>query len=325
VRRRKNGKNRALLWVVGGALSPLSQVIMPHFLRAWKLGRAFGIPLYVHPTFVLLLPLVLLLHGVQDWGSALFLLVLVPAVFGCVLLHELGHALTARRFGIGTRDITLYPIGGVARLERMSEEPVQELLIALAGPAVNVAIVLLLAPLFVLLAAAGGLQGDGPLTLAPGWLGLLTGFVGSLAGANLVLVVFNLLPVFPMDGGRVLRSLLAMGLGLMRATEVAAFVGLVLAGGLGILALFVGNPMLLLVVLFMGWAGQQELLMLRRREAVRREAALAAAVQPIAPGGPPAPVLPVYGYTGFTFDHDRRLWVWWQDGRPVAVHWHPPE
>src|SRR5688572_4950363 len=117
--------------------------------RSWKLGSPFGIPLYVHPTF-LLLPLLLLAVDLNEgWAHLLFVECLLLAVFTCVILHELGHALTARRFGIRPVDITLYPVGGVARLERLARSPTEELVIAVAGPAVNVAIALLLAPLLV--------------------------------------------------------------------------------------------------------------------------------------------------------------------------------
>src|SRR5204863_9194054 len=109
-------------------------------LRSWKIGRAFGIPLYIHPTFLLLPALIFLLHRGEGWPVIFFVLALMPAVFVCILLHELGHALMARYFGIPTRDITLPPIGGVARLERMSDRPWEEFSIAVAGPAVNVAI-----------------------------------------------------------------------------------------------------------------------------------------------------------------------------------------
>ncbi len=115
--------------------------------RSIRAGRLFGIPLYIHPTFLLLPAWILLSHPGAGAVTSLFLLLWVLTVFGCVVLHELGHALMARHFGIGTRDITLYPIGGVARLEGMGEKPAQELCIALAGPAVNLAIALLLAPI----------------------------------------------------------------------------------------------------------------------------------------------------------------------------------
>src|SRR5438093_3762460 len=110
--------------------------------RSWKIGTMFGIGIYVHATF-LLLPAFVFLANLGQIDFALYTVMMIPAVFGCVVLHELGHALTARRYGIETRDITLYPIGGVARLEKLPEEPVEEFWIAIAGPAVNVVIALL--------------------------------------------------------------------------------------------------------------------------------------------------------------------------------------
>src|SRR5438270_10946448 len=116
-------------------------------LRSWRLGSLFGIGIYVHSTFWLLPLLVALTAQGSGPAAVLYLLALLGAVFGCVVLHELGHALTARRYGIRTLDITLYPIGGVARLGRLPEHPREELWIALAGPAVNVVLAALLTPL----------------------------------------------------------------------------------------------------------------------------------------------------------------------------------
>jgi Zn-dependent protease len=295
---------------------------MPFFLRSWKVGRAFGIPLYVNPTLLLFPLLLLLLHnGQAGWGEALFLVLLTPALFGCVLLHELGHALMARAFGIGTRDITLYPIGGVARLERMPEAPGQELLVALAGPAVNVALAAFFIPAAVLLAWVLGI-GPGELLAVESWQAAVCVFVVTLAGVNVSLVVFNMLPVFPMDGGRVFRALLAMWLGHLRATEVAAYIGLILAGGLALLAVLTFHPILFFLSLFLAFAGQAELAMLRRREALRRAAVPAVEAPPpeVAPPPPVAPEQPAAGHTGFIFDPQRRMWVWWRNGRPMADH-----
>lgn len=171
---------------------------------SWLIGRVAGIDLYLHPTFLILLAY----SGATQGG--LPAVVLISAAFGCVALHELGHALMARRFGIRTEDITLYPIGGVARLERLPKAPGAELLIALAGPAVNFAIAAALWPLIEPVGRSGAGASD---------------FVASLAAINLGLGLFNLVPAFPMDGGRVLRALLSGWLGRGRATAVAAGLG----------------------------------------------------------------------------------------------------
>jgi len=185
---------------------------------SWKLGTFAGIDVFIHATFLLIIGWV----GLSYWQQTgtlvgtlegiLFTLLL----FGCVVLHEYGHALTARRFGIKTRDITLYPIGGVARLERMPDKPIQELWVALAGPAVNVVIAVLL---------FGWLIISGTLTSIAS-LGLTSGpFIERLMLVNITLVLFNLIPAFPMDGGRVLRALLALRLEYTRATQIAASIG----------------------------------------------------------------------------------------------------
>jgi Zn-dependent protease len=190
---------------------------------SWKLGRVAGIDVFLHPTFFLLLAYVAMMEG--GIGSVL----LVSAVFSCVLLHELGHALMARRFGIATEDITLYPIGGVARLRRMPRAPGAELLIALAGPAVNIAIAMALTAVQAL-----GLGGSGS-PWSPSLLGL---FVDDLILINLGLAFFNLIPAFPMDGGRVLRALLSGWIGRVRATVIAAGIGRGLALLFGLVCLY---------------------------------------------------------------------------------------
>lgn len=215
---------------------------------SWKLGRFAGIDVFLHPTFLLILFL----------PAAATHLPLLLAMFGCVLLHEFGHALTARRFGIDTADITLYPIGGVARLTRMPRAPGAELLIALAGPAVNVAIAVWLY-LTLGLASAVGL-GD---------------FAVELLVMNLVLAGFNLLPAFPMDGGRVLRALLGGWVGRARATRFAASVGRALAVGFGIYSLLNLNllPVALAAFVYLA-AGAEEAAVLadeRRRNGLPDE------------------------------------------------------
>lgn len=214
-----------------------------------KLGRWLGIDVYAHFTFLLLLAFIGLVHGLKSasLAGALGGVLFFASLFLCVLLHEFGHALAARRYGIATQDITLLPIGGLARLDRMPDRPAQELWVAIAGPLVNVAIAALLA---LWLVVRGQLATADPLSGTEG------GLVEKLLTANVFLVVFNLLPAFPMDGGRVLRALLAMRMPHARATSVAAGVGQAMAVLFGFLGLF-GNPMLLFIALFV-WIGATE-------------------------------------------------------------------
>jgi Zn-dependent protease len=212
---------------------------------SWKLGRFAGIDVFVHSTFLLLLFYIAARSG--DYLSAK--LIELVMVFGCVLLHEFGHALMARRFGIETADITLYPIGGIARLSRLPRAPGAELLIALAGPAVNFAIV---GAVMIL-----GSLGLGEFLLDAG-LGFLLPFLGQLVFINLFLGLFNLIPAFPMDGGRVLRALLSGWLGRARATSIAAGVGRVLAVAFGLSVFFTWELFHLALAAFIYIAGQVE-------------------------------------------------------------------
>ncbi|MBC8352694.1 MAG: site-2 protease family protein [Planctomycetes bacterium] len=240
----------------------------------WKLGTLSGIGVYLHWSFWLLPAWILLSAGgglTGAIGSVLF----VFAIFGCVVLHEMGHALMARHYGIGTRDITLYPIGGVASLERMPRRPSQELAIAVAGPAVNVAIA---GVLFAVLLATGiGAQGA---TLS------LVGesFLLNLLVVNIGLVVFNMLPAFPMDGGRVLRAVLAMRKPYLRATELAVRVGQGVAIILALVSLFTGGT-LLFVALFVFLAAQAELAMARRQESSPEPSVIDAVIWQQRPAG----------------------------------------
>ncbi len=221
---------------------------------SWKIGRVAGIELYLHPTFLLLLGLV----GLSEGGMLSVLL--TAAAFGCVLLHELGHAMAARVCGIATVDITLYPIGGVARLARMPRKPASELLITLAGPAVNVA----LAAVLWSVVAVGGLVGvSSPFTA----FGLR--FLSSLAFINLILAAFNMVPAFPMDGGRVLRALLSGWIGRLRATEFTARLGKLLAIGFGFWSLLNGNLLQVALAVFVYLAASAELFRVRREEGDR--------------------------------------------------------
>ncbi len=237
----------------GGELQTANATV-PRPRKRWsvRVARIAGIDVFVHATFVLLA--VWYVAGVIAAGAApaeAFLPAFyVAAVFACVVLHELGHALMARRFGIRTRDITLYPIGGIASLERIPSEPKAELLIALAGPAVNL---VLAGGLALLGAAVPGLMGLGHVR------GVEQSLLTSLLGANLFLAVFNLVPAFPMDGGRVLRALLAGSLERARATRIAALIGQALAVSVMVGVLVLGWPVTLLfigVIVLLG-AGQE--------------------------------------------------------------------
>ncbi len=227
---------------------------------SWRIGRIAGIDLFVHPTFFLLLVWVVVTNYLahRDPMEAFSGLFFIVTLFGIVVLHELGHALTARRFGIRTRDITLLPIGGVARLERMPEEPWQELVVALAGPAVNA----VLAGLLYLALLPGG----GPTSMSEA-MGGGGGFMQKFFWVNVTLAVFNLLPAFPMDGGRVLRALLAMRFDYVRATQTAAVIG----QGVAILFGFLGlryNVFLVFIAIFVWVAGAQEAGLVQLRSAL---------------------------------------------------------
>ena len=242
---------------------------------SWSLtiGRFGGVPVRIHITFLLLLAWIAFsAFGRGGANAALDSTLFIILLFACVVLHEFGHILAARRYGIGTRDVTLLPIGGVSSLQRLPTDPRQELVVALAGPAVNLVIAL------VLIAATGAIHAkdididDFQASLAGPAVNLVlalaliaaTGavhakdldiddFQGSLAGrlavANLFLALFNLIPAFPMDGGRVLHALIAMRVGPVRATEIAARIGQAFAIGLGFLGLF-GNPLLVFIAIF---------------------------------------------------------------------------
>jgi len=230
-----------------------------------KIGRIAGIDVYVHWTFSLLVIWFFLAQLFTGQGvvGGLVAVLFLCTIFLCVVLHELGHALTARHFGIRTRDITLMVLGGVARLERMPRNPVHEMLVAVAGPAVNVVIgaALLLAIV---------LRGSFGVSMAPEeamGLNSVSQFLHLVFVANVVLVVFNALPAFPMDGGRVLRALLAMRLDYVEATQVAAKVGQAMAIAFALIGLLLGWWLLLFVAIFVFLGAQAEASATQTRDA----------------------------------------------------------
>ena len=226
----------------------------------WKLGTFAGIDVFVHATFLLLIGWIGYSHWLQygTIAKAIEGILFILALFLCVVLHEYGHALTARRYGIKTRDITLYPIGGVARLERLPDKPIEELWVALMGPAVNVVIAALI---FAYLSLTGALVPMADLTVASG------SFLARLMMVNISQVLFNLIPAFPMDGGRVLRALLAMRIDYVRATQIAANIGQGLAFLLGLFGLF-NNPFLLFIAFFVWIGASQEASMVQMRNSI---------------------------------------------------------
>lgn len=227
---------------------------------SWKIARIAGIDVFIHSTFFLLIIWIGFSYWVTQNSISAVLngVVFILLLFLFVLLHEFGHALAARKYGIATRDITLLPIGGLARLERMPKEPKQEFWVALAGPLVNFVLAILL---FGWLLLTNGLGGIVNTTVTEGSL------IQRLAIVNLTLLLFNLIPAFPMDGGRVLRAFLAMRMEYTQATQAAATIGqgfALLFGLIGILT----NPMLLFIAFFVWIGASQESSSVQVREAI---------------------------------------------------------
>ncbi len=225
---------------------------------SFTIGKIAGIRVELHVTFLLFIGWIALSQGLVGGNpiAALGTVGLVLTVFGCVLLHELGHALTARRFGIRTRDIVLLPIGGVARLERMPDKPQQEIVVAIAGPAVNVAI------------AAALLAAIQTFHLPPVSSAFKGGFIEQLFVFNVMMFVFNLVPAFPMDGGRVLRAVLALRLPYARATRIASLVGQGIALVFGLVGLLNNNVMLMFIALFVFLAASEERALVQTRSSL---------------------------------------------------------
>ncbi|MCB1077045.1 MAG: site-2 protease family protein, partial [Verrucomicrobiae bacterium] len=222
-----------------------------------KIAKVAGIEVRIHLTFLLLLAFIGISYY-QTGGRAAAIegVAFVLIIFGCVLLHEFGHAIAAKRFGIATPDITLLPIGGVARIQRMPDQPYQELIVAIAGPMVNVIIAGIL--FFII-----GLKVDWD--QATNLADPTGSMLAKVAAVNVMLVIFNLIPAFPMDGGRVLRALLAMKLGNARATQIAARIGQALAFAFGFIGLF-SNPMLIFIALFVYLGASSENAMAQMKE-----------------------------------------------------------
>lgn len=220
---------------------------------SFTVGNVAGTAIRIHVTFFLLLAWIGISAGMRGGSeAALANIIFIMLLFLCVLLHEFGHILMARHFGIPTPEVTLLPIGGVASLERMPDRPKEQLLVALAGPAVNVVIALLL-----VIALGVSLDASSMTSNLVSLDDPRHGLLSRLAAANIFLVVFNMIPAFPMDGGRVLNAILAMNMDKRKAVRISARIGQGLALVFGFLGLF-GNPMLLFIAIFvyMGAAGE---------------------------------------------------------------------
>lgn len=216
---------------------------------AFKIARIGETDLLVHITFPLFLAWIAYIYGqIGGAPAAIEGVIFVSLIFVCVLLHEFGHAFAAARYGIRTPDITLLPIGGIARLERMPDRPWEEIVVAVAGPAVNLGIA---AVLWGFVTLTGGFPD--PMLAQHGGLDLPI----KLIGVNIWLVLFNLIPAFPMDGGRVLRALIALRTDHAKATRIAATCGQCIAVAFGFLGL-IGNPMLILIALFVYFGAHHE-------------------------------------------------------------------
>jgi Zn-dependent protease len=227
-----------------------------------RIAKLAGIDIFIHFTFLILLTWVAFIQWKLNGsiGAAFSGVVFILAIFACVVLHELGHALAAKKYGIKTRDIILLPIGGLARLEKMPDKPIQELWVALAGPAVNIGIVIVLA-IYLLITNSFAPVNQLTMSTAP--------FIERILGVNIFLVLFNMVPAFPMDGGRVLRALLATRLAYIRATQVAANLGQGIALLFGVIGLFY-NPILLFIAFFVWMGAAQETRMARAKSALDR-------------------------------------------------------
>jgi len=211
-----------------------------------QIAKLFGIPVYLHWSFGLIIIWIMYSgqSGGLEWSETAWMGLLFMALFGCVVLHEFGHALSARHYGVKTHDIILSPIGGIARLDRLPDKPFHEFVVAIAGPLVNVAIALLLAPYLFLMTDKGiNIEGD-QLTL----FSKPSNFLPLLFLLNISLAVFNMLPAFPMDGGRIFRSLMSIKFGRTRATQYATYLGQAIA--IAFIALGVYRPNM--IIAFIG-------------------------------------------------------------------------
>jgi Zn-dependent protease/CBS domain-containing protein len=264
---------------------------------SFQIGKLFGIPLRVHLTFLLLVVLVAAtptgMYGLGRMASMFF----VIALFACVVVHELAHSLVARKYGVPVRYIILLPIGGVAMMERMPDDPHQEFNVAVAGPLTSLAVGAVLAGVTYLI--AGGTDAF----LHP-WHGGALAFVARLAWINVVLAGFNLIPMFPMDGGRVLRALLAFHMDYAAATHAAAVTGQALAIAIGLYSFFIHDWFLVFIALFMFMGAQAEDTQVRMRRTLREVPAWQAMVNDFRALSKGETLAEAFQYAGHSYQHD---------------------
>lgn len=222
------------------------------------LGRIAGIKIFVHLTFFLLLFWFICNERSEggNWEEVVQAVAVLLSAFFCVVLHELGHALTARRYGIQTQDIIILPIGGVARLERLPEDPREELIVAFAGPLTSAVIAFLLGMGLLIATIVSRYNFNFALSQTGFWT---FDYWFVLCIINLIFVIFNLIPAFPMDGGRVLRSILAMKLGKIRGTKIAAGTGQIIAVVFAGIGIYTADWILVIVAAFVFFAARAEL------------------------------------------------------------------
>jgi Zn-dependent protease len=276
-----------------------------------RIGRVFGIDIRIHWSFWAIPVLFAISMAPLGWKRAAVSVGLLFVFYGCVVLHEYGHALTARLFRVKTRDIILTPLGGIARMERIPDSPIEEIIIALAGPAVNVVLAVML---LMLLAFAGHVPLD-PAALNHRAVPVLDYCLVWMLVGNIGMVVLNMMPAFPSDGGRVFRALLQIFLSRLQATQVAVYVGAFVALGLAILGVVWGNYQLPFIAMLFAFIGQMELWMVRQQAALEGRIwgeSLALTVDQSAGLLPPEA-----DFSGYSWDRESRAWVEWRGG--IAV------
>ena len=264
---------------------------------SFQIGKLFGIPLRIHLTFFLLIVLVAATPtGIYGMGR-LAGVVFVIALFACVIIHELAHSLMARKYGVPVRYIILLPIGGISMMERMPDDPHQEFNVAVVGPLASLAIAVVL--------GAGVYLSTGSMAafMSPWHAGLIP-FVARLSWINVVLAGFNLIPAFPVDGGRVLRALLAFHMDYAAATHTAAVIGQALAIGLGVFGFFGGNWILVIIAIFIYMGAQAEDTQVRVRRMLREVPAWQAMVNDFRSLNKDDTLAEAFQYASHSYQHD---------------------